>query len=122
MAVSVKLRCSECSTIRDAQLTREQKELSCPVCGRRIANLSEGELSEMEAVQKSQLILNLVAIVLFLGAVGCLVMWAGAGSGWTSAKDQPPANQGFFIGAIVCMLISLITGVMGSLKRFVVEF
>lgn len=133
MAISVKLRCSECETFRETELKREDEEILCLACGRRMANLTAGEHAEMEKTQKSQRMLSIVSIVLFVFALVCVLFWAADGC-WISGKTLTPdgkltaaegaveANIAPFIGAIVFTLAALVTGVMGSMKRFLVEF
>lgn len=126
MAISVKLRCSECETIREANIKADEKDITCPVCGRRLQNLTAAEHGEIEGVQKKQRMFCIISIVLFALAVVCIAMWmiGGDTAAWASsdASATSEAKAEFFIGAIVCMLASIVLGVLGSLKRFVVEF
>ena len=133
MAIAIKLRCSECETVREVELKPEEKEIACVVCGRRMANLPEEDQVQMEHAQKSQRMLSIVAVALFVIAIICVCVWAG-GSPWISGKvsgaegklvDAQGAidpGMGPLIGAIVCGVGALVVGIMASLKRFVVEF
>jgi DNA-directed RNA polymerase subunit RPC12/RpoP len=120
MAITVVLKCSECSTIREAGLKADEKEISCPACGRRMQNLTEAEHAQIEAVQKKQRLYCIISLVLFALAIACLVYWTGGK--WVSDGKQPEANQGLFIGAAVLGLGSLVCGWIASVKRYVVEF
>ena len=122
MAIAVKLKCSECTTIREACVKPEDKELACPVCGRRMQNLTSQEHSEIEGIQKKQRLFCIISLVLFVIAMVCLGFWVGGPSNWASAESRADAQMGGFIGAIICGLASLVVGILGSLKRFVVEF
>jgi DNA-directed RNA polymerase subunit RPC12/RpoP len=122
MAVKVKLRCSECETVLDTELKAEDKEIVCVVCGRRMANMPADDYKLMEAGQKSQRTMSIVAIVLFLAAIICLYFWIGDTGEWVSGKGPTEPNVGPMAGAIVCALAALILGIIASLKRFVVEF
>jgi len=126
MAIAVKLRCSECETTYPTDLNPEEREIVCPVCGRRMQNLTQAEHSEIEAVQKRQQLLGIIALVFFALSVVCLIMWMG--SNWSYKVDAgrvqvpPEANTGLMIGTFVCGLITAVLGGMASAKRFVVEF
>ncbi|HYG74905.1 MAG TPA: hypothetical protein VEK08_07875 [Planctomycetota bacterium] len=121
MGIAVRLRCSECATIRDVDLKAEERDITCPVCARRIQNLTAAEHEEVAAVQKKQKLFSLISILFFVFAAVCIVMWVGGTETWISGKAGEPQSQ-FFIGAMVCALVSIVLGVLGSLKRFVVEF
>lgn len=130
MGIQCRLRCSECATIRDVVLNAEERDITCPVCGRRIQNLTTEEHREVEAVQKKQKLFGIIALVFLAFTVVCIILWVGDTGSWTSGMgaDGKPltgpkvANEGFFFGAIVCSLVTLVLGILGSLKRFVVEF
>jgi len=134
MSIAVKLRCSECATIREADLKAEERDIICPVCARRIQNLTAAEHSEVESVQKKQRLFGIIAIVFFIFTSICIVMWIGGSSAWVSGKQLTAdgkiidaagpieAQASFFFGAIVCGLVTLVLGILGSMKRFVVEF
>ena len=126
MAIAVRLKCSECSTIRPVSLNTETKEIVCPVCGRRIQNLTDAEHSEIEGTQKKQLIFSIISLVFFGLAMVCLFLFMG--DTWTykaaskTVTAPPEANVGFFIGTLVCGVVAAVIGAIGSAKRFVVEF
>jgi DNA-directed RNA polymerase subunit RPC12/RpoP len=121
MAIKVRLRCSECTTIRDVEIDAEERDISCPVCGRRIQNLTADEHSEITAVQKNQQLCGIISLVLLALTAVCFVMWAGDTSTWPTTKNTEP-NVALFAGAMICALGSLVLGILGSRKRFVVEF
>ena len=121
MAIKVRLRCSECTTIRDVEINAEERDISCPVCGRRIQNLTSDEHAEITAVQKSQQLCGIISLVLLALTFVCFYLWMGDTATWISGKATEP-NTGLFGGAIICALGSLVLGILGSRKRFVVEF
>lgn len=121
MAIKVRLRCSECTTIRDVSLKEEERDISCPVCGRRIQNLTADEHAEIMAVQKNQQLCGIISLVLLGLTALCFYLWTGDSGSWVSGKATEP-NVSFFAGAIICSLGSLVLGILGSRKRFVVEF
>lgn len=120
--IKCKLRCSECGTIRETKLNTDDKDIVCPVCARRIQNLSNEEQNEMAAVQSKQNLFGIISIVLFSLAVVLIVLWAGATSEWPSANKVREANVAMFYASLVCGLASMILGIMGSWRRFVIEF
>lgn len=120
--IKCKLRCSECGTIRDTALNTDDKDIVCPVCGRRIQNLTGDEHSEMTAVQSKQGLFGIISMVLFALAVVLIVLWAGATSEWPSANKVREANVAMFWASLVCGLASMVLGIMGSWRRFVIEF
>ncbi|HYF52147.1 MAG TPA: hypothetical protein VEJ63_22240 [Planctomycetota bacterium] len=134
MGIEVKLRCSECETIREVELKQEEKEIDCVICGRRMANLTAEEFSEIGQQQKSQRTMGIIALVCLFLAVICVIMWAGDSAGWASGyvlDEQGKAikatgpiepNMGMFIGFCVTGLASLVLSIMASMKRHVVEF
>jgi hypothetical protein len=122
MGICVKLRCSECETVREAELNASEREIVCPVCARRMANLPQEDHAEIEAGIKSQRTFSIISLVLFGIALVLVFMWMGEGSTWISKSGQPEANMGMFVGACVCALASLVLGVIASMKRYVVEF
>jgi hypothetical protein len=128
MGIFVKLRCSECETVRETELNVEDKEIVCPVCARRMANLPQEDHADIEAGMKSQRMFSIIAVVLFAIAIICVYMWMGPTEAWsynkTGGATQPPveANSGMFIGACVCAVAALVLGIIGSMKRYVVEF
>lgn len=122
MAIAVKLRCSECATVREARLNPDDKELVCPACGRRLQNLTAQEHSEIETIQKKQRLFCIIALVFFGLAAVCLVLWMGSTGTWASSDSRPEASMGLLVGAAVCGIAAIVLGVLGSLKRFVVEF
>ncbi len=134
MAIDIKVRCSECETIREVLLGAEEKELVCPVCGRRMASLTADEHKEIEGELKKQRTFSIIAIALFAIAIICVFMWIGPAGAWPSGKDISPEgkiieatksvepNVGPLVAAGVCALASLVLGILGSMKRYVVEF
>ncbi|MGD0094031.1 MAG: hypothetical protein ABSE73_29325 [Planctomycetota bacterium] len=126
MAVAVVLKCSECATVREASLNPGDPEITCPACARRMKNLTDEEFGEIQEVQKKQRMLCIVAVALFAAAVVCLVV--GMSGRWAFNKQDIEAGAAQFnrapllIGAIACGLAAIVVGVMGSRKRFVVEF
>lgn len=134
MGIQCRLRCSECATIRDVDLKPEDRDITCPVCGRRIQNLTAEEHREVEAVQKKQKLFSIISLVFLAFTVLCIILWAGDTGSWISGYVVGPdgkavasatpktAQEGFFFGAVVCSLVTLVLGILGSLKRFVVEF
>jgi len=133
MAIKVKLRCSECETVREEDLRMEDAEITCPACGRRMANVQQNEYIEMETQLKKQHLFSIISIVLFSVALILLIMWAVPHSvpgekadnftiDWVSGAKVATSNNGMFIAAVVCAFISMILGVFASLKRYIIEF
>jgi DNA-directed RNA polymerase subunit RPC12/RpoP len=123
MPIPVKLRCSECETTRPVDLKMEETEIVCPACGRRMANLQQTEFVEIETILKKQTIFSYVSLACLLIAVVCLFVWVGKTETWISdAKQQRDAGAGAFYGFCFMMLVSLVLGVLASLKRFIIEF
>jgi len=122
MAIAVVLKCSECSTIRPGALKPEEKEITCPACGRRMQNLKSEELAEIGTVQKKQRLYCVISLVLFALAVACVVLWIGEPGKWVSSDKPAQAADGLLIGAAALGVVSLVCGIIGSLKRYVVEF
>ena len=123
MAIPVKLRCSECETTRPVDLKMEETEIVCPACGRRMANLQQAEFVEIESTLKKQNIFSYVSLACLAISVICLVVWVGKTETWISdAKQQRDAGAGAFYGFCFMMLVSLVLGVLASLKRFIIEF
>ena len=144
MPVHVKLRCSECETLREEDLKMEDTEITCPACGRRMANLPQNEYVEIETNLKKQQLFSIISLVAFGIAVILMIMWAvphsvpvaapakidpgqpaapGFMIDWISGTGaEKAANQGMFIAALVCGLISLVLGVLASMKRYIIEF
>ena len=123
MAIQVKLKCSECAIVREADLKPDDKEIICPVCGRRMANLTPDEHREIGQVQSKQRMYCIISIVLFAIAIACLVLWVGTDPAkWVSGKESQEANMAMLLGALACALGAVIIGAIGSAKRYVVEF
>jgi hypothetical protein len=143
MPVRVKLRCSECELARDEDLKMEETEITCPACGRRMANLQQNEYVEIETNLKKQQIFSIISLVAFGIAAILLIMWAvphsvpmaptapptagqpsapGFAIDWISGSSGGQASNGMFIAAVVCGFISLVLGVLASMKRYIIEF
>ena len=134
MPIAVKLRCSECFTARETELKAAERDITCPVCGRRIQNLTEAEHDEIETVQKKQRLFSIIALVFFALSIACFVMWIGDTSAWVSGRQIGPdgaavAASGpiepqvaMLAGSIVFLLVTIVLGGLGSRSRFVVEF
>ena len=133
MGIFVKLKCSECEVAREINLGSDVKDIICPVCGRRIANLLKEEFGEIQSVLKKQRMISIIALISFALAIvfGCLWVTDGV---WVSGKaldasgkfvDASTAievNAGMLAATVVCALTALVLGIIGSWKRFVVEF
>lgn len=130
MAIDVKLRCSECSTTRPVLLNADLKELVCPVCGRRIQNLTQEEHAEIAAAQSRQRVFAIISMVFFALAIVAVFMWVGTSWAYkvehTASKTAliapPEPNMGFMVGALVCGLVAMVVGALASSKRYIVEF
>jgi peptidoglycan biosynthesis protein MviN/MurJ (putative lipid II flippase) len=119
--IKCKLRCSECGTLRDSKLNTEDKDIVCPVCQRRIQNLTEEEQDEMLGVQKKQGLFGIISLVLFGLFLLLICMWMGHGKDWISGMPKEE-TLAMFYGAIVVGIASIVLGILGSWRRFVVEF
>ena len=144
MPLPVKVRCSECELTRPVELKMEEAEIVCPSCGRRMANLQQNEYVEIESNLKKQQLFSIISLVAFFITVILLIMWAvphsvatatpatvtpgqpaqpGFMIDWISGTGtEKAANQGMFIAALVCGLISLVLGVLASMRRYIIEF
>lgn len=133
MPVRVRLRCSECETLRDDDLKMEDTEITCPACGRRMANLQQNEYVEIESQLKKQQLFSIVSIVVFAIAIILLIMavvphsvpGAKADSfsiDWVSGSKSTSNPSGLIIAAGVCGLIAMVLAVFASLKRYIIEF
>lgn len=128
MAIGVRLKCSDCGLTRQVKIKAEEQELECPSCGRRGENLSSADHQVIAATLSKQQILGIVSLVLFLAAAFCLLSVFSDHSKWLYVKSgkgfNPPAvaDNTFFFITIVLGLASMITGMMSSVKRYVVEF
>jgi DNA-directed RNA polymerase subunit RPC12/RpoP len=120
--IKTKLRCSECGTVRDGKLNTDDKDIVCPVCARRIQNLTPDEHNEMLAVQKKQGLFCIISIVLFVLCAGLLLFWTGETATWASGAKSREANAALFWAGMVSGLAAMVVGIMGSWRRFVIEF
>ena len=122
MAVTVKLCCSECETMRDVPISAADKEIFCPMCGRKAPNLSDTYIGEIETVLKKQRIFNWIALWLVVAAVVCAIFWVNPDrSTWLpSAKAQ--ANVGLLVGFGACGLGAVVFACLGAFKRYLIEF
>jgi len=114
MGVHVKATCSECLATHATNLEFGQENIRCPACGHTMNNLPEGELNELETVQKKQRLQCIIALVCATLATISLFQWA-----FTMKMDDVTI---WMAGTIIFLLGTLICGVLGSLKRHVVEF
>ena len=114
MSVKVKATCSECLTTHRTALEFGQENIRCPACGHTMTSLPEGELNELETVQKKQKLQCIIALVCFSIAVVCFFEWA-----FTMKKDEVTP---WMARTIVFLLATLVSGVLGSLKRYIIEF
>jgi DNA-directed RNA polymerase subunit RPC12/RpoP len=134
MPIHVKLRCSECETVREEDLKMEEPEITCPACGRRMANLQQNEYVEIENNMKKQQLFSIIGIVLFAVAVILLIMWAVPHTiqadkadtqpftDWVSGKGTQQANTGLFIASLVLGVAAMVLSIFASLKRYIIEF
>ena len=122
MAIEVVLKCSECSTVRQGDLRPEDKEITCPACGRRLQNLDAADLAAIREVQKQQLLYCIISLLLFAVAAVCLVFWTGAPGKWVSGSQPAQPALGLLVVAGACGLASIVCGWIASRKRYVVEF
>lgn len=120
--IKSKLRCSECGTIREGRLNTEDKDIVCPVCARRIQNLTPEEHDEMLAVQSKQNLFCIISLVLFALCVALFVFWTGDVGTWASGAKDREAGAALFWAGLVCGIASMVVGIMGSWRRFVIEF
>jgi hypothetical protein len=110
--------------VRQAVLNVDDKEIVCQVCARRMANLPKEDHEAIVAGLRQQRFMGIVSIALFVLAVVCVVLWMGDSGAWSYRKDKPvpEANAGLFIGAGVFALGAMIVGIIGSMKRYIIEF
>ena len=125
MAINVVLKCSECATVQEATLTPAEKDIVCPSCGRRMTNLPPGDQAEIEIIQKKQRLHCIISLVLFFLTVVCLIWWIGGRADALPNKAtglRVEMNVAPLIGIAIFGIASLVLGILGSRKRFVVEF
>ena len=138
MAFKVKAICSECLTMHACKLDYDMENIKCPACGHSLKNLPETELTLIESTIKSQRNSNIVAIVGLLMAVAGFLLWAfhqfpelyyhmEETVRIAHQMDEiPPADgmkETFYpvIGGLG-LLLTMIFGILGARKRYVLEF
>lgn len=114
MGVPVKATCSECLTTHFANLEFGQENITCPACKHSMKNLPEGELNELDVATKKQRTNGIISLVCFGVAAFGMLEWA-----FTMKKDDVTVWMAM---TIVFFLVALVFGVLGSTKRFIVEF
>lgn len=114
MSVPVKATCSECLTTHITKLEFGQEDIRCPACGHAMKNLPEGELNELDIACKKQKMNGIISLVCFAIAVVGMFQWS-----FTMVKDDTTV---WMIVTILFFLVALVFGVLGSTKRFIVEF
>ena len=129
MAIPVKATCSECLTMQYTKLEFGQAVLKCPSCGHSMQNLPEGELNEMELTFKAQRRNGIIAIISFAVAIVCFFLWAfnqDPSLYHYGKMERPPEDALMHVVVpgilIVSLLVSIVFGVLGSTKRYIVEF
>lgn len=138
MAVKIKAICSECLTMHKANLDFGQENIQCPACGHSLKNLPEAELTLIESTLKSQRTNNIVALVAFGIAILCFLLFVFhqfpqmyyfmdetvREAFKMEAVPEPDGMKetGYPVLAGVALLVTMIFGILGARKRFVVEF
>ena len=127
MGIKVKATCSECLTMHVRRLEFGQDDIRCPACGHSMKGFAEGELSEMETVCKKQRNSSLISLVSFTVAAVCFMIWVFSQEPRLTVYPHSP-NDDFLMTSglpgliVVSLLVSLIFGVLGSTKRYIIEF
>lgn len=127
MGLKVKATCSECLTSHVRMLEFGGEDLKCPACGHSMKNFTEGEVNEMEVVAKKQRNSSIISLIGFLIAAICFTVWVFKQE--SQYYVYPHAlNEDFMMTAglpgliVVGLLVSLVFGVLGSTKRYIIEF
>ncbi len=121
MAIEVKIKCSDCGTISDRSLTAGDTEIICPECRRNMPNLSKDEFRSVSRTLTTQSLLGVIAVLAMIGAAVLMYFYVGEPKNWISGSAAKDTSQ-FLYGAIGCIVIAAVFGVLSALKRFVVEF
>lgn len=131
MPIKLKATCSECMTMHVAELEYDQEDIKCPACGHAMRNLPEGELNEIETAIKKQKTYNIVALIGFFIALLCFALWVlnqnpdlYSFGRKLDPEYKPNGMMQTGVAYITCagLLVTLVFGILGSLKRYVVEF
>lgn len=128
MALRVKATCSECLTTHLKSLEFGEENIKCPACGHAMKNLTEGEINELDIATKKQKTNSIISLIGFALATIFFFVWIFAAG--TEINHLPKTTaHGEFMQAtglpgltIIFLLVSLVFGVLGSLKRYIVEF
>ncbi len=130
MALKLNAICSECLTMHKTKLDLNAENIQCPACGHAMKNLPESELTMIESSIKGQRRDNIVAMVGFGIAVVCFFIWV--------FNQHPSLYHGTFMGEPapeddtmktimpitmgIGFLLTMVFGILGARKRFVLEF
>ena len=121
MGVPVNATCSECLTMFRTTLEFGQEQLKCPSCGHAMQNLPEGEINEIETTYKKQRFNSVISIIGFILAATSFGVWVGNQDPFRKTDDFM-MTSGYPGMIIVGLLVCIIFGILGSLKRHIVEF
>ena len=128
MALRLKCTCSECLTTHRRLMEIGEENIKCPACGHSMKNLAEGELNELDIATRKQRANGIIALVAFGLAVICFFAWIFSAPAVINHLPKTAANDEFMQASgwpgftIILLLVSLVFGVLGSLKRYIVEF
>ncbi len=123
MAIPVKTICSECATLHITKLQVDQATIQCPSCGHSLQNLPKEELTELERITKSQRISVIIALISFVIGTGCFFAWImNQQPTFMKQSDDFMQQTGLPALTILTILLTLVFGILGSRKRFVIEY
>ncbi len=128
MALRLKCTCSECLTTHRRLMEFGEENIKCPACGHSMKNLPEGELNELDIAVRKQRTNGIIALIGFALAVIFFFCWIFAAPAAVNHLPKTAANEEFMQATgwmgftIIFLLVSLVFGVLGSLKRYIVEF
>lgn len=122
MAITVKIRCSDCGELVDKTLNVGDTEIVCPQCQRMMPNLSKEDFKSVEKTLSGQKLLGIFALIFGIATIVLLVLYVGVDkSAWVSGAKGREDTTMFLYGAGGCLLLCAILGCLSSRTQYVVE-
>jgi hypothetical protein len=133
MPVSVRARCSDCFYVHDVTVSEMNKAISCPACEHTAENLPEEEIQALFKEQKNRVKWSIIASAAFIVGVIFLLCALIAAIKTLNLKEFVPAaftaatpdyTWAYVLLVLGCIgvLVSLVGGIIASLRRYVAEF